>query len=594
MTLVVPVLRLFMLALNIYDTYKVLKPPKASTRNRDGRPADRALSQRKRQMKGCLAVWIVWCCYVTYERTAESILALFVPFYDSCKSLVLLFLILTRARGAEPIFLHVIRPLLRPYTATLDAVADVGRSFGDLIFLLLAYPFRVVAEWWNTYWTLVEEPPEDIRPTRLSHPLSLQPGGGRRRSAGAQRDDGHLNVAATVAAYADSALYQVWHPPRSAYEDDDDPPPPMPVPQLPVESPEAQLARKEMEEWRQYPPLPSAYPPTPLPVRLAVHPDPEPLPVISEEARRQMDEWRKYPPFPSAYPATPLTRPTSISASHNPPVQFAPILEEDDDDEGPQLGFGQSLPSPPELSNPGSVRGVSDARNALGIYEAMDEDEDEDEDDEFDVTLRTPEPMTRSRTKQSLMPPIPLSRLSSVSAATDDSLSSVAGRKRSRDLVSPTGSGEESGSGDLDAVDRPLALTELSTSESDMDGSGVEEAEAEAEAESVSEAELELELEPVSVPVIARGSRTGNSKRRKVVGAGELTPRRVQPRRGSREPQTTTTVVQAEGPQARRAKRDMAVAPNPNPSRVSSRTSSSSSTAADPPRPSRTRRGTNK
>ena len=59
MPLFVPVLRLLMLFLNIYDSYKTLKDPVSSARN-GGRPTARAVSQRKRDIKGCLAVWVVW------------------------------------------------------------------------------------------------------------------------------------------------------------------------------------------------------------------------------------------------------------------------------------------------------------------------------------------------------------------------------------------------------------------------------------------------------------------------------------------------------------------------------------------------------
>jgi receptor expression-enhancing protein 5/6 len=59
MPLFVPILRLLMLFLNIYDSYKTLKAPVSSTRN-GGRPTVRAISQRKRDIKGCLAVWVVW------------------------------------------------------------------------------------------------------------------------------------------------------------------------------------------------------------------------------------------------------------------------------------------------------------------------------------------------------------------------------------------------------------------------------------------------------------------------------------------------------------------------------------------------------
>lgn len=59
MPLVVPILRISMLFLNVYETFKILKVPPRSTRN-GGHPSVRAVTQRKRDMKGCLAVWIVW------------------------------------------------------------------------------------------------------------------------------------------------------------------------------------------------------------------------------------------------------------------------------------------------------------------------------------------------------------------------------------------------------------------------------------------------------------------------------------------------------------------------------------------------------
>ena len=59
MPLVVPILRVAMLFLNIYDSYKVLKPPQPSSRHAN-RPSLRAVTQRKRNIKGCLAVWMVW------------------------------------------------------------------------------------------------------------------------------------------------------------------------------------------------------------------------------------------------------------------------------------------------------------------------------------------------------------------------------------------------------------------------------------------------------------------------------------------------------------------------------------------------------
>ncbi|KII94606.1 hypothetical protein PLICRDRAFT_67168, partial [Plicaturopsis crispa FD-325 SS-3] len=149
MPLVVAALRLSMVLLNVYETFKTLKTPRPSARN-GGRPSIRAMSQRKRDMKGCLAIWIVWFCYAFYERMLDGIVRLLVPFYDELKCILLLFLILTRARGAEPIYLHVVRPLIKPYGSTIDGLLDLTGMFGDILVILAGYPFRLAVTWWQT------------------------------------------------------------------------------------------------------------------------------------------------------------------------------------------------------------------------------------------------------------------------------------------------------------------------------------------------------------------------------------------------------------------------------------------------------------
>ncbi|KAJ6515338.1 hypothetical protein C8R45DRAFT_956148 [Mycena sanguinolenta] len=449
MALVVPILRLVMLLLNMYDTFKVLKLPRPSARN-SGQPTVRALSQRKRNMKGCLAVWIVWCCFMIYERMAERIVSLFVPFYDEFKSLVLLFLIFTRARGAEPIFLHILRPLLKPYTSTLDAFSDVARMFGDLAFLMLTYPFYLVLSWWHSAFAHRNSAVEDAANGTLHaedpalHSASYQipvQAGGRRRSSGPFRADVVLdgmvaeqNVAPPPPYFATESnaqpaerlsAHEIWHPPRSAYHDEDeDVDYGSSGPRL--ESQEARRAHEQMEEWRQYPPFPSAYPPTPL---------------LASSSQLPVHD-------------------TSSFASR----QFSPIPE---DPFLPEQDFGQSLLLPHELPNSGSASDSSDEDNAPGIqhdpHNAVFQDDIMDEDDEedaFNVTLRTPGsglpeapdtvrvPMTRSRTKTSIpssaatiLPIVPmpslLSRISSetLSVSSDSSSGSLLGQKRSRDLA---------------------------------------------------------------------------------------------------------------------------------------------------------------
>lgn len=64
MGLVVPLVRLCYVAYNVYETFKTLKLPAGSSRN-GGKPTVRAMSQRKRAMKGCLAIWLVWVSSVS-------------------------------------------------------------------------------------------------------------------------------------------------------------------------------------------------------------------------------------------------------------------------------------------------------------------------------------------------------------------------------------------------------------------------------------------------------------------------------------------------------------------------------------------------
>ncbi|KIM63715.1 hypothetical protein SCLCIDRAFT_15523 [Scleroderma citrinum Foug A] len=147
MPLVVPVLRLFIVFLNVYETFKTLKFPSPKRR---GQPSIRSLTQRKRDLKGCLAIWIVWCCYAAYERTFDRIFSFLVPFHSEMKSVLLLFLLVTRAKGAEPLYLHVIRPFIKPYSAIVDPSLEVAHDIGDFVFALLQVPMDYLRSIWLT------------------------------------------------------------------------------------------------------------------------------------------------------------------------------------------------------------------------------------------------------------------------------------------------------------------------------------------------------------------------------------------------------------------------------------------------------------
>ena len=64
MGIIVLALRCYLVFQNVFITFKTLKSPPPSSRN-NGLPSVRALTQRKRDMKGCMAIWIVWVSRVT-------------------------------------------------------------------------------------------------------------------------------------------------------------------------------------------------------------------------------------------------------------------------------------------------------------------------------------------------------------------------------------------------------------------------------------------------------------------------------------------------------------------------------------------------
>ncbi|PPQ69893.1 hypothetical protein CVT26_014156 [Gymnopilus dilepis] len=463
MPLFVPVLRLLMLFLNVYDSYKTLKEPPPSARNA-GRPSVRAMSQRKRDMKGCLAVWIVWASLSIYERTVEAVVCLFIPFYEEFKSLALLFLILTRARGAEPIYLHVIRPLVKPYTRTLDATLELMLHIGDFIFALSTYPIRLGLDWYrrkfgssqsafdfdsdtqsstsnavntsevptsflassgaahtpgvtgNEDKELVQFPRKathnkpstrsynrrpsddtstarhgrdnselepvlrgDIPRERQSRTSSQKAGAHCGNDAPTNSNIDSHKPAAQRQGSGSSSRHQIWYPPQSSYVDEE----------VDV-GPSGTLRLENADDA----------------VLLALE-------------QEQYEEWRQYPPFPSAYPPTPLAT-TSRLTVKSTLVSIQPQIEEE---KVPEEDFHKSLLPPREPLNPSHAGDLSDRRKLLGIPlspepddndDSMSADDYEDEDD-FDITLRTP--LLPMGSLRSQIPPRRLVSLKSASSA---------------------------------------------------------------------------------------------------------------------------------------------------------------------------------
>ncbi|KAF5329068.1 hypothetical protein D9611_013891 [Ephemerocybe angulata] len=314
MSLFVPVLRLAMLFLNVWDAYKTLKPPPPSLRD-PTRPSVRASTQRKRDMKGVLAVWI--CSFAAYERLVESFVSLFIPFYDEFKSMFMLFLILTRARGAEPIFLHIIRPLIKPYTSTLDGIFDLLRHIGDFLFALSSFPVHLAIARWHRWRnppeepdvSIIEESDSETTTGSSSQAYSVAPSASSRITRNHNRD---------------AAQHEIWVPPQSSHDEE------------------------EEEE--------------------AFDAPPEILELTLEE--KAVEEWSKYPAFPSAYPASPTTTHSFLesASSFSQSLAEASVAAQSTQMYGASQGFQRSLLSARSRQNPGYGRqGGSDQRSASGI-----------------------------------------------------------------------------------------------------------------------------------------------------------------------------------------------------------------------------------
>jgi hypothetical protein len=308
-------------------------------------------------------------------------------------------------QSAEPIYLHVIRPLLKPYVSTLDAVLKFVHNLGDFILLILSLPFSAAISWWYGPSTdedqagLTEVDSESVRsyPDEQPAPSMERPNyRGQRNTQGPPTSgedsrsrrgilgNGHIpyprgvsretrNSSDTLRSRfyappgASSQRHEIWRPPPSSQEDID-------------------------EDQAEYPEV----------VPLVSMPEPV-IPAIS------VDDLPSYPPFPAAYPLTPV-HPSQIGMPEPVhPSQFGVIQGEgaggavanNDQNDGAQQGFWRSLLPPREPLNPGSDGDLSDETKYPGVQihetryvTSSDGDEDmedyETEEDSFDVTFQTP------------------------------------------------------------------------------------------------------------------------------------------------------------------------------------------------------------
>ncbi|KAF6748951.1 hypothetical protein DFP72DRAFT_915116 [Ephemerocybe angulata] len=417
MSLFVPVLRLAMLFLNVWDAYKTLKPPPPSLRD-PTRPSVRASTQRKRDMKGVLAVWIVWCSFAAYERLVESFVSLFIPFYDEFKSMFMLFLILTRARGAEPIFLHIIRPLIKPYTSTLDGVFDLLRHIGDFLFALSSFPVHLAIARWHRWRNPPEEPDVSIieesdSETSSSQAYSVAPSASSRITR-------------------DAAQHEIWVPPQEE------------------EILELTLEEKAVEEWSKYPAFPSAYPASPTTTHSFLESASSFSQSLAEASmygssqgfqRSLLSARNRQNPGYGIHQRSTATN--SGSATAVQPSQYDEVddsMDEDHDHEEEYDHYDRDA-----LLSPGPYK-------SNASYESGSE-VDYDEEDSFNMTLRTPLPPHGAARSRALMArltiPLPLGSVNSANSMNSNSTALPSARTTASTLRTGSEGGGSDDAGSL-------------------------------------------------------------------------------------------------------------------------------------------------
>ncbi|KAF5371240.1 hypothetical protein D9758_004198 [Tetrapyrgos nigripes] len=406
MPLFSPLLRLFMVFLNMYDTYKTLKePPSKYRRTAEGEyygPSPRAVVQRKRDLKGCLAVWIVWCCFTLYERILEPIVYLFIPFYDEFKAIVLLFLILTRARVSRcRTYLPSSNPTFpSSHIKTIDSVLELARMIGDMLFALVYVPYDLLKPWVQAYvpWSGEGLPPNGAVYEEYRRQEFMKTDGQNGR----------------VQSYVDETrIYEMRASQQTV------------IPQEFFRSEHSRPLSEPTLHQQQLPPYlhPDATMSMPNPTHFSNLAQPGPSTPGEIEADL---EWRRYAPLPSAYPPTPHIGSSTLAPKHPVSMGFDAVAEDYEDG---QQDFDRSLLPPREPLNPGyGKRGLSDKEDGGNISnkdsddrdagdleiddsgrgdddgedgdemdthtdESDDSDDDyvgDDDEDDFNVTLRTP------------------------------------------------------------------------------------------------------------------------------------------------------------------------------------------------------------
>lgn len=79
-------------------------------------------SKRKAAVKSALTTVLIWNLFHKMEPLCDRTIAWFVPFYDSFKTLFLIWMLFTRSYGASILVYRFLSPMVRPYEPIIDAI----------------------------------------------------------------------------------------------------------------------------------------------------------------------------------------------------------------------------------------------------------------------------------------------------------------------------------------------------------------------------------------------------------------------------------------------------------------------------------------
>ncbi|KAJ1026252.1 hypothetical protein NDA16_000787 [Ustilago loliicola] len=150
------VLKAFILVLDLRDTYNALDSAKLDEIGRNERQvlvrnADDGTKQittrrrvgtskRKAAVKSALTTVLVWNLFHKVEPLCDRTIAWFVPFYDSFKTLFLIWMLFTRSYGAAILVHRFLAPMIRPYESIIEGTYDITLTLVGWVAALLAPP----------------------------------------------------------------------------------------------------------------------------------------------------------------------------------------------------------------------------------------------------------------------------------------------------------------------------------------------------------------------------------------------------------------------------------------------------------------------